>query len=144
MPNNYLSLSPTDFETLAADILSAMHGVHFERYGEGRDGGVDGKFLTNDGGIWIVQAKRYRDVKALLRQMEHEQKKNAATAPGPSSILFGYCLLIKPSKQSSHSASHEAVYFIYGRYLWRRRFRCVTSPVPGYLPKTSSVMVAWC
>jgi len=54
MPNNYLSLTPTDFETLAADILSALHSVHFERYGEGRDGGVGGKFVTNDGGIWIV------------------------------------------------------------------------------------------
>lgn len=75
MPNNYLSPSPTDFETLAADILSAVQGVHFECYGEGRDGWVDGKFVTNDGGIWIVQAKRYRDVKALLRQMGHEQKK---------------------------------------------------------------------
>lgn len=75
MPNNYLSLSPSEFETLSADILSALHSVHFERYGEGRDGGVDGKFVTSIGGIWIVQAKRYRDVKALLRQMEHEQKK---------------------------------------------------------------------
>ena len=56
MPNNYLSLSPSEFETLSADILSALHSVHFERYGEGRDGGVDGKFVTSDGGIWIVQA----------------------------------------------------------------------------------------
>ena len=45
MPNNYLSLTPTDFETLAADILSALHSVHFERYGEGRDG-LDVKFAS--------------------------------------------------------------------------------------------------
>ena len=69
MRHNYLALSPSDFETLAVDILSALHSVHFERYGEGRDGGVDGKYVTSDGGVWIVQAKRYRDTKALLRQM---------------------------------------------------------------------------
>lgn len=34
MPNNYLSPSPSEFETLSADILSALHSVHFERYGE--------------------------------------------------------------------------------------------------------------
>lgn len=56
MPHNYLSLSPRDFETLAADILSALHSVHFERYGEGRDGGVDGEFVTNDGGVWMLLA----------------------------------------------------------------------------------------
>ena len=87
MPNNYLSLSPTDFETLAAYILSAVHGVHFECYGEGRDGGADGKFVTSDGGVWIVQAKRYRDVKALLRQMEHEQKK-CCNCPRPQLDTF--------------------------------------------------------
>lgn len=87
MPNNYLTLSPSDFETLAADILSALHSVHFERYGEGRDGGVDGKFVTNDGGLWLVQAKRYRDTKALLRQMEHEQKK-CSNCPRPLPDTF--------------------------------------------------------
>lgn len=87
MPNNYLSLSPSDFETLSADILSALHSVHFERYGEGRDGGVDGKYVTSDGGVWIVQAKRYRDVKALLRQMGHEQKKcNNCPRPQPDTF----------------------------------------------------------
>jgi len=38
MPHNYQTPSPSDFETLAAGILSALHSVAFERYGEGPDG----------------------------------------------------------------------------------------------------------
>ena len=41
MPNNYTTLSPTKFETLAADILAAEHSVAFERCGEGPNGGID-------------------------------------------------------------------------------------------------------
>ena len=101
MPNNYLSLSPSDFETLSADILSTLHSVHFERYGEGRDGGVDGKFLTNDGGIWIVQAKRYRDVKALLRQMEHEQEKMLQLPQTPARYFLVTACSLSPANKTA-------------------------------------------
>lgn len=101
MPNNYLSLSPSDFETLAADILSALHSVHFERYGEGRDGGVDGKCVTSDGGIWIVQAKRYRDVKALLRQMEHEQKKMLQLPQAPARYFLVTACSLSPANKAA-------------------------------------------
>jgi len=37
MPHNYTTLSPSEFETLAADILSAEHSVDFERYGDRRN-----------------------------------------------------------------------------------------------------------
>ena len=101
MPNNYLSLSPSEFETLSADILSALHSVHFERYGEGRDGGVDGKFLTNDGGIWIVQVKRYRDTKALLRQMEHEQKKMLQLPQAPARYFLVTACSLSPANKAA-------------------------------------------
>jgi hypothetical protein len=101
MPNNYLSLSPSEFETLSADILSALHSVHFERYGEGRDGGVDGKFVTSDGGIWIVQAKRYRDVKALLQQMEHEQKKMLQLPQAPARYFLVTACSLSPANKAA-------------------------------------------
>lgn len=101
MPNNYLSLSPTDFETLAADILSALHSVHFERYGEGRDGGVDGKYVTSDGGVWIVQAKRYRDVNALLRQMGHEQKKMQQLPQAPARYFLVTACSLSPANKAA-------------------------------------------
>ncbi|MCK9534824.1 MAG: restriction endonuclease [Pseudomonas sp.] len=84
MPHNYLSLSPADFETLAADVLSAVHGVHFERYGEGPDGGIDCKYVAAEGEVWIGQAKRYKDVNALLRLMPKEQQKMLDQSPQPA------------------------------------------------------------
>lgn len=38
-PSLNISLSPQEFETLAADVVGAVHNVHFERFGEGADGG---------------------------------------------------------------------------------------------------------
>lgn len=101
MPNNYLSLSPSDFETLAVDILSALHSVHFERYGEGRDGGVDGKYVTSDGGVWVVQAKRYRDVNALLRQMGHEQKKMQQLPQAPARYFLVTACSLSPTNKAA-------------------------------------------
>lgn len=88
MPNNYHTLSPSNFETLAADILSAVHGVYFERFGEGRDGGIDARHVTADGKVWIGQAKRYKDTAALLRAMPSEQQKMQALL-APPSASFG-------------------------------------------------------
>lgn len=92
MPHNYLALSPADFETLAADILSAAHNVHFERYGEGPDGGIDCKHVATEGEVWVGQAKRYKDVNALLRLMPKEQQKMLDQSPqranGRLKLLF--------------------------------------------------------
>lgn len=48
MTQNLLTLSPQEFETLAADIVGAIYGVHFERFGEGADGGMDGEVLLEN------------------------------------------------------------------------------------------------
>lgn len=101
MTYNYLSLSPSHFETLAADILSAVHSVHFERYGEGPDGGVDCKYITNEDEVWIGQAKRYRDVKALLRQMEHEQKKMLQLPQAPARYFLVTACSLSPSNKAA-------------------------------------------
>jgi len=37
MTYDYLRLSPTDFEALAADVLATLTGERFERFSEGRD-----------------------------------------------------------------------------------------------------------
>lgn len=73
---NLSTLSPSDFESLAADILSTALGVRFERFGEGRDGGIDCQYqhITEQGEErWIGQAKCYKDVQALIRQVNAEQ-----------------------------------------------------------------------
>lgn len=98
---NYLTISPSDFETLAADVLSAVHAVSFERYGEGRDGGIDCHHETADGHVWIGQAKRYKDVTALLRAMPKEQEKMQALTISPSRYFLVTACSLTPDNKSA-------------------------------------------
>lgn len=118
MPHNYTALSPSEFETLAADILSAVHSVAFERYAEGRDGGIDCRHETASGEVWVGQAKRYKDVAALLRAMPKEQQKMQALATPPSRyFLVTACSLTPGNKETILKAMQpfiQATADIYG------------------------------
>lgn len=107
MPHNYLSLPPSEFETLAADILSAVHGVHFERYGEGSDGGVDCKYVTDQGEVWIGQVKRYKNVNALLRQMPQEQQKMLDQPQKPVRYFLVTASSLSPANKSALQKSMQ-------------------------------------
>ena len=101
MPHNYSSLSPSGFETLAADILSAAHSVAFERYGEGPDGGIDCKHVTAGGDVWIGQAKRYKNVAALLWALPKEQQKmQVLKVPPKRYFLVTACSLTPANKDT--------------------------------------------
>lgn len=80
-PSLNISLSPQEFETLAADVVGAVHNVHFERFGEGADGGMDGRVCLSGAKKWIVQAKRYKSNSALLRQLKEEKIKMHRVLP---------------------------------------------------------------
>lgn len=86
-------------------MLSAVHGVAFERYGEGRDGGIDCRHETTDGQVWIGQAKRYQNVAALLRLMPIEQQKMQALTISPSRyFLVTGCSLTPGNKDTIRQA----------------------------------------
>lgn len=78
---NYHRLSPTDFEKLAADLLGAELGVSFERFAEGRDGGVDFRHALDDGKVIIGQAKRYQNTNTLIRRVGTELAKLGRLKP---------------------------------------------------------------
>lgn len=101
MPHNYTTLSPSEFETLAADILSAEHSVAFERYGEGPDGGIDCRHESANGEVWIGQAKRYKNVAALLRALPKEQQKMQALEPPPSRYFLVTACSLSPGNKDA-------------------------------------------
>lgn len=84
MPRNYLFLSPS----------------YFERYGEGPDGGIDCQYVAVEGEIWIGQAKRYKDVNALLRQMVHEQQKMFQQPQAPARYFLVTACLLSPANKN--------------------------------------------
>lgn len=72
MPNyDFLSLSPPDFESLTADLLEAALNIRLERFGPGRDKGIDLRCAVS--GQTIVQCKHYHrsgpsNLKSILRK----------------------------------------------------------------------------
>lgn len=56
---DFSRLNDKEFEVLCTDLIGAAEGVRFERFKPGRDGGVDGRYFSPDGGEWILQAKHW-------------------------------------------------------------------------------------
>jgi hypothetical protein len=52
-------LNPREFEALSADIVSELENCRVERFREGKDGGIDGRFFSNDKEEVIIQCKHY-------------------------------------------------------------------------------------
>ena len=83
MSPDFSALSPSQFEALSADLIGRALGLRFELFGEGVDGGMDGRHVTGPGGITILQAKRYEPsgMPALRRTMKEERAKIDRLAP---------------------------------------------------------------
>lgn len=94
---DYHRLSPTDFEMLASDLLGAELGVKFERFAEGRDGGVDFRHTFEDGRVIIGQAKRYQNTNSLIRKIGTELAKLGHLEP-TRYVLVTSCSLTAANK----------------------------------------------
>lgn len=81
MMMQFSHLSSTEFEMLAADIVGTVHGVFFERFGEGVDGGIDGRVCKDSSTVWILQAKRYKNSSSLLSKITTEKPKMDKVKP---------------------------------------------------------------
>lgn len=66
------TLSPNEFENLAADLVGAIQNRYFQRFAEGPDSGIDGLV---DKDKWIIQAKRYKNTSDLLSKIKSEKQK---------------------------------------------------------------------
>lgn len=80
-----MTLSPTDFESLVADLLSKSWGLRLESFKAGKDSGIDLRHsLSLDGtGDVVVQCKRYAPQKfsELVRNLDKERQNLQALRP---------------------------------------------------------------
>ena len=83
MPADFSALSPSEFEALSADLIGRALGIRFEQFGEGADGGIDGRHAPEAQSLTILQAKRYERsaISALKREMSKERAKIDQLAP---------------------------------------------------------------
>lgn len=70
---DYNSLSPLDFERLCCALLDKLEGRRFQRFGEGRDGGIDLQFDGGAGGLRVYQCKRYRNTSNLMSVLRKDE-----------------------------------------------------------------------
>ena len=79
MAYDFTTLSPDDFEELAADLLSHNWGIRLEAFKRGKDRGIDlrNTRVLEPSGTTIVQCKRYAPHKfaELLRAVNSEKVK---------------------------------------------------------------------
>lgn len=68
----FTHLNDKEFEVLAVDLLSKKFNVQFERFKDGRDKGVDGRYFHQDGSEDIVQCKHWKKstFSTLLRNLK--------------------------------------------------------------------------
>ena len=82
MNYNFASLSHSEFEDLARDLVGREIGLRFEAFPEGPDDGMDGRHACADGSI-VMQAKHYHGsgFAALKSKMKKERLSIDRLAP---------------------------------------------------------------
>lgn len=85
---DFSTLSPIDFEKLVNDLIQAKVGVRVQRFGVGRDGGIDGRFAAFEGN-GIVQAKHYRA--SSFSQLKASLKKSKDQILGHAPVRYIVC-----------------------------------------------------
>ena len=84
MPDyDFMTLSPGDFERLAADVLNADLGLSLQSYPAGRDQGIDLRDATS-AGVTVVQCKHYArsSYRKLLNAAKEEAGKRGRLTAG--------------------------------------------------------------
>ena len=67
--------SPLEFQDFARDILQIREKKIFESFAEGKDEGIDGRYITEDGESIILQAKRLKNVNSRILSVMRDEKR---------------------------------------------------------------------
>ena len=105
MGYDYRNLSPIEFERLCADLVSLKEGVRYQRFGEGRDDGVDLMYNDTSSGKTIVQCKRYRDAAKLMHVLENSEAEKVRQLKPQR-----YCLLTSASLTPGNKEKIKAIF----------------------------------
>lgn len=98
MLHNFSALSPSQFEYLSADLIGRETGVRFEQFGEGPDGGIDGRHARGPD-LTILQAKRY-DASAFSELMRVMRSSRATIdAMAPSRYILSTSVSMSPDRK---------------------------------------------
>lgn len=70
------NFSSEEFQNFARDMIQKREGIIFESFAEGKDQGIDGRYIAEDGTTVILQAKQFKNMASeILKVMRKEKMK---------------------------------------------------------------------
>lgn len=89
MSYDFSQLNDKEFEIFATDLLAVFFGERIERFKPGRDGGVDGRFFSNENREVVLQCKHYLKTgyRGLISKLIHEEKQKVKKL-NPNKYIF--------------------------------------------------------
>jgi hypothetical protein len=89
MAYDFSQLNDKEFEALVADLLSVYLGKRVERFKQGKDGGVDGRFYSDPDDETILQCKHYLKTgySGLISKLKNDEAKKV-TKLSPDKYIF--------------------------------------------------------
>ncbi len=115
---DFSRLNDKEFEVLCTDLIGAYEGVRYERFKAGRDGGVDGRYFSPNGGEWILQAK-HRPASSFSKLVAHvrssEAPKVAALRPERYVLVVSHPLSRSTKDELIEALGASCPVSVYGR-----------------------------
>lgn len=99
MSNDFSGLSPTEFESLARDLIGSEMGVRFEAFAEGPDDGIDGRYAAADGQI-ILQVKHFLRSPFSTLKSKMSKERQSIDQLGSHRYVFATSTPLTPGNKS--------------------------------------------
>lgn len=101
---DFSNLSDKEFESLSLDAASAHYGHPFERFKDGKDNGIDGRFhiSTSGHGKWILQAKHWKEtnLNKLINYLKKTEKPKVDSLK-PDRYILAVSKKLSPANKKS-------------------------------------------
>lgn len=71
----YENFGDKEFQDFARDIVQIRENIKLENFGNGRDGGMDGRYISSKGKVTVLQVKHYKAYSKTSLEQELEKAK---------------------------------------------------------------------
>lgn len=103
MVQDFSSLSSSEFEDLARDLLGQELGIRFEAFADGPDDGIDGRHAAADGNV-ILQAKHYYRSGFSKLRTKMKQERSTIDALQPQRYILATSVALTPASKTKIAA----------------------------------------
>ncbi|KZN12588.1 restriction endonuclease [Marinomonas sp. TW1] len=100
MTYDFSQLTGNEFESLCNDLISKREDIFIERFKDGKDGGIDGRFHEADKSTVIIQSKHYlkSGFKPLVNKLKNDELKKLKKL-NPSRYIVSTSVPLNPPQK---------------------------------------------